>query len=176
MAREIKLKNDAYISTAGITHNRVPLDEIIDYWVLEEDGHRRCNVNMSGYAGYWCRITTQVFTGRFSRLYGRILVDNDGYEPAMADIWLSFYSQNEPTSSSPFNWQAKVLAATGGFSYSNSIAVTIEGKGTSSCRVSLWILERYNYSSMKIWRMYGSCDIKNYTRATSLPGEIIYLN
>ncbi len=176
MSKTIKFKNNTYLDSKGITHNRQLLSDILDHWVLEEDGYKRYNVNMSGYQGYWCRITTQVFTGRFSRMYGRIMIDNDGYEPAMADIWISYYSQNEPTSSSPFNSQAVVLKATGGFSYTNSIAVTIEGRGTASCRVSLWVLERYNYSSIKIFRMYGSCDIRNYERKTSLPGEIIYLN
>lgn len=176
MSKSIKLKDENYLDSNSITHNRQKLSEILNRWVLEEDGDRRCNVNMSGHQGCWCRITSQVFTGRFSRLYGRIMVENDGYEPCMADIWISYYSQNEPTSQSPFNAQAQVLYATGGFAYVNSIAVTIEGRGTNECRVSLWVLERYNYSSIKIWRMYGSRNIKDYTRAVTLPGEVTYLN
>ena len=131
---------------------------------------------MSGYKGYWCRIATRVFIGRFSRFYGRVMVDNDGYEPSMADIWFSYYSQNEITSDNPFVTQTKVITSIGGFSYENRIAITIEGKNTTSVRVSLWIYEGYDYSSMKITRMYGNCDIKNYTRAKTLPGDVTFLS
>lgn len=167
MSKSIKLKNNKYWDSSCIVHNKVPLNDcIFDYQ----------HVNMSGYKGYWCRIATCVFIGRFARFYGRVMVDNDGYEPAMADIWFSYYSQGEITSDYPFVTQTKVITSIGGFSYENHIAMTIEGKNTSSVRVSLWIYEPYDYSSMNITRMYGNCDIKNYTRTISLPGEIVYLS
>lgn len=167
MSESIKLKNNKYWDSSCIVHNKVPLNDcIFDYQ----------HVNMSGYKGYWCRIATHVFIGRFARFYGRVMVDNDGYEPAMADIWFSYYSQGEITSDNPFITQTKVITSIGGFSYENCIAMTIEGKNTTSVRVSLWIYEWYDYSSMKITRMYGNCDIRGNTRAQSLPGEIVYLS
>lgn len=166
MNKSIKIKNNIFLDSRSIVHNKVPLNDcIFDYQ----------KVNMSGYKGYWCRIATHVFIGRFARFYGRVMVENDGYEPCMADIWFSYYSQGEITSDSPFVSQRKVITSIGGFSYENHIAMTIEGKNTSSVRVSLWIYEPYNYSSMNITRMYGNCDIRDYTRAQSLPGEIVYL-
>lgn len=166
MNKSIKIKNNIFLDSCSIVHNKVPLNDcIFDYQ----------KVNMSGYKGYWCRIATHVFIGRFARFYGRVMVENDGYEPCMADIWFSYYSQGEITSDSPFVSQRKVITSIGGFSYENHIAMTIEGKNTSSVRVSLWIYEPYNYSSMNITRMYGNCDIRDYTRAQSLPGEIVYL-
>lgn len=162
----VKLKNK-YWDTSGILHNNVPLNDcIFDYQ----------RVNMSGYKGYWCRIATCIFGSRYARFYGRVMVDNDGYEPSMADIWFSYYSQDEITSDNPFITQTKVITSIGGFSYEHCIAMTIEGKNTTSVRVSLWIYEWYDYSSMKITRMYGNCDIKNYTRAKTLPGDVTYLS
>lgn len=167
MSKSIKLKNNKYWDSSCIVHNKVPLNDcIFDYQ----------RVNMSGYQGYWCRIASRVFVGRWSRFYGRVMVENDGYEPCMADIWFSYYSQGEITSDTPFISQRKILTSVGAFSNPNYIAMTIEGKTTSSVRVSLWIYEPYNYSVMNITRMYGNCDISNNTRAQSLPGEIVYLS
>jgi hypothetical protein len=167
MSKSIKLKNNKYWDSSCIVHNKVPLNDcIFDYQ----------HVNMSGYKGYWCRITSCVFVVRWSRFYGRVMVENDGYEPCMADIWFSYYSQGEITSDTPFIAQRKVITSIGGFSYENHIAMTIEGKNTSSVRVSLWVYEPYDYSVMNITRMYGNCDISNNTRAQSLPGEIVYLS
>lgn len=167
MSKSIKLKNNKYWDSSCIVHNKVPLNDcIFDYQ----------RVNMSGYKGYWCRIATCVFGSRYARFYGRVMVDNDGYEPSMADIWFSYYSQNEITSDNPFISQTKVITSIGGFSYENNIAMTIEGKHTTSVRVSLWIYEPYNYSAMNITRIYGNSDIKNNTRSKSLPGEIVYLS
>lgn len=167
MSKSIKLKNNKYWDSSCIVHNKVPLNDcIFDYQ----------HVNMSGYKGYWCRIASHIFVGRWSRFYGRVMVENDGYEPCMADIWFSYYSQGEITSDTPFISQRKILTSVGAFSNPNYIAMTIEGKTTSSVRVSLWIYEPYNYSVMNITRMYGNCDISNNTRAQSLPGEIVYLS
>lgn len=167
MSKSIKLKNNKYWDSSCIVHNKVPLNDcIFDYQ----------RVNMSGYQGYWCRITSHVFTGQYQRFYGRVMVENDGYVPCMADIWFSYYVQGVITSDSPFIAQRKIINAVGGFSNSNYIAMTIEGKNTSSVRVSLWIYEPANYSSMNITRIYGNCDIKDYTRTQSLPGEIVYLS
>lgn len=167
MSESIKFENNIYWDSSSIVHNKNPLNNYIF------DNQK---VNMSGYKGYWCRIATHVFIGRFARFYGRVMVDNDGYEPAMADIWFSYYSQGEITSDNPFIVQTKVITSVGGFSYTNRIAMTIEGKNTTSVRVSLWIYEGYDYSSINITRIYGNCDIKNYTRTVSLPGEIVYLS
>jgi hypothetical protein len=167
MSKSIKLKNNKYWDSSCIVHNKVPLNDcIFDYQ----------RVNMSGYKGYWCRIVSRVFVGQWSRFYGRVMVENDGYEPCMADIWFSYYSQNEITSNNPFVSQRKILTSVGAFSNSNYIAMTIEGKTTSSVRVSLWVYEPYDYSVMNITRMYGNCDIRDNTRAQSLPGEIVYLS
>lgn len=167
MSKSIKLSNNKYWDSSCIVHNKVPLNDcIFDYQ----------HVNMSGYKGYWCRITSHIFTGQYQRFYGRVTVENDGYEPAMADIWFSYYVQGKLTSDNPFITQRKVITSVGSFSYENRIAMTIEGKNTTSVRVSLWIYEGYDYSSINITRIYGNCDIKNYTRTISLPGEIVYLS
>lgn len=167
MSKSIKLKNNKYWDSSCIVHNKVPLNDcIFDYQ----------RVNMSGYQGYWCRIASHVFTGQYQRFYGRVMVENDGYEPSMADIWFSYYVQNVITSDSPFITQRKIINSVGGFSNSKYIAMTIEGKNTSSVRVSLWIYEPYNYSSMIITRIYGNSDIRDNTIAQSLPGEIVYLS
>ena len=165
MAKSINFKNEVYWDSSSIVHNKNPLSNyILDYQ----------NVDMSSYKGYWCRITSFVFSGRWARFYGRIMVENDGYEPTMAEVWFSYYSQNAITSSNPFFSQRKILNAVGGFSTSNYIAMTVEGIGTSSVRVSLWFYEPYNYSSMNITKIYGNCDIHDYTRVQTLPGQITY--
>lgn len=166
MSKSIKLNNDCYWDSSSIMHKKIPLNNcILDFQY----------VNMSSYKSYWCRVATCVFTGQYRRFYGRLMVENDGYEPAMADIWFSYYSQNSITSDNPFVSQTKILSSVGAFSYSNRIAVTIEGKNSSSVRVSLWIYEPYNYSSINILKIYGNCNINDYTKVQTLPGEVTYL-
>ena len=157
MGKAIKLKNNLYIDKSSIHF---------------EDSN---SVNMNGYKGYWCRITSHVFTVQYTRFCGRVLIENGGYEPAMADIWFSYYAQNALSSSSPFVSQTKILNATGYFSLSNQVAITVEGKGTNSVIVSLWVYEPYDYSILNIFKMYNTFDIKNCVKAKTLPGEITYL-
>ena len=169
MSKTLKLKNNNFWDSSSVVHNRTSLDTILnrtDFYTT----------NMSGYGGYWCRVATQVFTGQYRRFWGRLFIDNDGYEPGFADVFFTYYSQNSITSSNPFIINTKVITTSGMLAYSNRLAITIEGTGTSSVRVSLWVYEAANYSSFKVYRVFGDCDITGTIRATSLPGSVTYLN